>query len=86
MPDVKISEGSVILKGCIISNRCKIGKHCHLNTGTILDHDNIFNDFASTGPGVITGGNVQVGLESFVRSDTSHCTIQKQLSPKCCNL
>ncbi len=66
MPDVKISEGSVILKGCIISNRCKIGKHCHLNTGTILDHDNIFNDFASTGPGVITGGNVQVGLESFV--------------------
>ena len=66
MPNVEIGEGSVILKGCIINNNCKIGKHCQFNTGTILEHDNIFNDFSGTGPGVITGGNVNVNLESFI--------------------
>tara|TARA_B100001093_G_scaffold192721_1_gene185245 strand:+ start:5430 stop:6083 length:654 start_codon:yes stop_codon:yes gene_type:complete len=66
MNDIKIGEGSVVLKGCVISNNCKIGKHCHFNTGTILDHNNTFKDFTGTGPGVVTGGNVHVDLESFI--------------------
>lgn len=66
MHNVKIGEGSVILKGCVINSNCRIGKHCHFNTGTILDHDNIFKDFTGTGPGVVTGGNVHVDLESFI--------------------
>ncbi len=66
MPNVKIGEGSVVLKGCIINNNCELGKHCHLNTRTILDHDNILSDYTGTGPGVITGGNVKVGFESFI--------------------
>ena len=63
MPNVKIGEGSVVLKGSIINNNCKLGKHCHLNTRTILDHDNILSDYAGTGPGVITGGNVKLVLK-----------------------
>ena len=31
-----------------------------------MDHDNIFKDYTGTGPGVITGGNVKVGFESFI--------------------
>lgn len=66
MPNVIIEEGSVVLKGCIINNDTMIGKHCHFNTGTLIDHGNIFKNYSSTGPGVKTGGNVIVGNESFV--------------------
>ena len=66
MSDVKISEGTVILKNCVINNNCKIGKHCHFNTGSIIEHDNYFEDFSGTGPGVVTGGNVKVGSQSYI--------------------
>ena len=66
MPNVIIDEGSVVLKGCIINNDTKIGKHCHFNTGAFIDHGNIFKNYSSVGPGVKTGGNVIVGNESFI--------------------
>ena len=62
----KISEGTVIVAGTIINNHSFIGKHCLINTGSLIDHDNKFNNYSSCGPGVITGGNVKVGECSHI--------------------
>ena len=32
----------------------------------MIEHDNIFEDFSSTGPRVVTGGNVIIGKHSYV--------------------
>jgi acetyltransferase EpsM len=37
-----------------------------INTGSLIDHDNDFGDYSSTGPGVSTGGNVSVGALSYI--------------------
>ena len=64
--NVFIDEGSLIVSGTIINYGTIIGKHCILNTSCSIDHDNIFDNFSSAGPGVITGGNVQVGEQSYL--------------------
>jgi acetyltransferase EpsM len=66
MKSVKLNEGVVILKNSVINNNCIIGKHCHFNTRSVIEHDNKFDDFSGTGPGVITGGNVRVGKETYI--------------------
>ena len=43
-----------------------IGKHCLINTSSSIDHHNNFKNFSSTGPGVITGGNVKIGEMSHL--------------------
>tara|TARA_B100000575_G_C23094122_1_gene630930 strand:+ start:225 stop:890 length:666 start_codon:yes stop_codon:yes gene_type:complete len=63
---VKIGDGSFVVSGSIINTGSIIGKHCIINTSSSIDHDNIFEDFSSTGPGVITGGNVRVKRKSFL--------------------
>jgi len=59
--NVKIGKGSLIVSNSVINTGSKIGDHCLINTSSSIDHDNYFANFASTGPGVTTGGNVTVG-------------------------
>ena len=61
-----IGEGAIILQNSVINHGSKIGNHCIINTSNSIDHDNVFSDFSSTGPGVITGGFVKVGRLSFL--------------------
>ena len=56
----------MILAGSVISTETKIYNHVSINTGSYIDHNNIFHNFSSTGPGVITGGNVTVSEQSFL--------------------
>tara|TARA_B100000787_G_scaffold168216_1_gene156549 strand:- start:182 stop:850 length:669 start_codon:yes stop_codon:yes gene_type:complete len=65
-PDVIVGDGSLIVAGSVINIGTKIGNHCIINTSCSIDHDNIFEDFSSTGPGVITGGNVIVRKNSYI--------------------
>ena len=58
--NVKIGPGSIIISGSIINNGAKIGSHCIINTSSSIDHDNVFENFSSSGPSVTTGGNVKV--------------------------
>ena len=64
--NVTIKDGSFISSNVVINSNTIIGKHCLINTSSLIEHDNIFEDFSSTGPGVITGGNVNVGECSFI--------------------
>ena len=58
--NVKIGSGSVVLANSFVGSGSKIEEHCIINTSNSIDHDNNFKSFSSTGPGVITGGNVKV--------------------------
>ena len=62
----EIGPGTVVVAGSIINCGSRLGRHILINTGTIIDHDNSMDDFASTGPGVVTGGNVRIGGLSHV--------------------
>ena len=64
--NVQIGDGSVVISNCTINSGTRIGKHCLINTSSSIDHDNIFEDFSGTGPGVITGGKVFVGNLSYI--------------------
>ncbi len=64
--NVTISKGSVIMPNVVINTGTQIGSHCLINTSSSIDHDNIFEDFSSTGPGVVTSGNVYLGKYSHI--------------------
>lgn len=63
---VKIGKGSVLMPNVVINTGTKIGEHCLINTSSSIDHDNIFRDFSSTGPGVITSGHIRLGKYSHI--------------------
>jgi sugar O-acyltransferase (sialic acid O-acetyltransferase NeuD family) len=63
---VKIGDGSVVISNSVINRSTVIGKHCLINTSVSIDHDNYFDDFSGTGPGVTTGGKVKVGKLSYL--------------------
>lgn len=64
--NVEIGEGTVVLSGSLINVNTKIGSHCIVNNSSSVNHDNILNNFASVGPGVITGGNCEIGKYSHL--------------------
>ena len=64
--NVKIGKGSFIASNNFINTGTIIKDHCLINSSSSLDHDNLFENFSSTAPGVITGGNVIVGESSHI--------------------
>lgn len=76
-PNTKIGKGSVVLSNTFISTGTEIKDHCIINSSNSIDHDNIFNNFSSSGPGVITGGTVHVdkfshlGIGCIVKNNIS---------------
>jgi acetyltransferase-like isoleucine patch superfamily enzyme len=49
------------MSGCVIGPFTKIKRHCLVNTGSIIEHENQLDEYSSTGPGVVTAGNVKIG-------------------------
>ena len=59
--DVSIEEGTVIMANSCINASAKIGKHCIINTGAIIEHDNIIKDYVHVSPNATLCGTVTVG-------------------------
>tara|TARA_B100000900_G_scaffold414637_1_gene441847 strand:+ start:226 stop:891 length:666 start_codon:yes stop_codon:yes gene_type:complete len=74
--NAEISEGTIVISGTIINTNTHIGRHCIINTGSKIDHDNYFNDFSSCGPNVTTGGNVILKSYSYIGID---CTVRQNI-------
>lgn len=64
--DTEIKEGTVVMAGVIINASVKIGRHCILNTGAVIEHDCEVDDFVHISPNVSLGGNVIVGEGSHI--------------------
>lgn len=78
--DVKIGEGTVVMANASINSNANIGKHCIINTGSIVEHDNIINDFVHLSPKVALGGNVKIGERTHIGIGA---TIRNNISINC---
>lgn len=64
--DTKIGEGTVIMANAVINPGAHIGKHCIINTGAIVEHDNIVQDFTHISVGAKLAGTVHIGSGTWV--------------------
>lgn len=65
-PFAKIGAGSVLLNGSLVGPCAIIGEHACLYSNAVLEHDAIIEDFVTLAPSAITGGNVRIGVRSFI--------------------
>lgn len=72
--DVEIGEGTVIMANAVVNPSARIGKHCIINTGAIVEHDNILEDFVHLSPNVTLAGIVKVGKSTHIGAGS--CTKQ----------
>ena len=54
------------MPGVVVNSMSKIGNGVILNTSSIIEHDNIIQDFVHVSPGVSLAGGVQIGMLSWV--------------------
>ncbi len=62
----EIMPGSLFLPFTVVNAFVKIGYGVIVNTSSVVEHDNILNEFCSLAPGVKTGGNVEVGCRAAI--------------------
>ena len=62
--NTEVGEGTVVMPQVNVGPNCKVGNFCILNTSSSIDHDCEMNAFSSIAPGVVTGGNVKIGVRS----------------------
>lgn len=59
--DVSIGEGTVVMANACINASTKIGKHCIINTASVIEHDNLINNYVHISPNATLCGTVKVG-------------------------
>lgn len=64
--NVEIGEGVVMMAGCIINSKSKIGNFTFFATGAQVDHDCNICDYTSISAGSVTGGYVTLGKYSAI--------------------
>lgn len=65
-----IDEGTIIMHNVIVNAKARIGKNCIINTGALIEHDVIINDFCHISTHAVVNGQVQVGINSFLGSNS----------------
>lgn len=82
--ETNIAEGTVVMANAVINPGVTIGRHCIINTGAIIEHDDIIEDYVHISVGSKLAGNVHVGSFSHIGIGASvrenikicdHCTI-----------
>ena len=63
---VEIGEGTVVMANTVINSDAKVGKHCIINTGAIIEHDNVIEDLVHISVGVKLAGSVKVGRKTWI--------------------
>lgn len=72
--DTSIGEGTVLMANAVVNSSAKIGKHCIINTGAIVEHDNVLEDYVHLSPNVTLAGAVKVGKSTHI--GVGSCTKQ----------
>ena len=63
---VVIGEGSAVMANAVINSEARIGRHCIVNTATVVEHDNQIADYAHISVGARLGGTVSVGKACWI--------------------
>lgn len=56
----------LLIWGAVVNPNAKIGRGCIINTGAIVEHDCVIEDFVNICPGVSMGGHTRIGRKSFI--------------------
>ena len=64
--DVEIGAGTVVMAAAVINSSAKIGKHCIVNTGAIVEHDNVLCDYVHISPNATLAGTVKIGKSTHI--------------------
>lgn len=78
--DVEIGQGTVIMANACINTSAKIGEHCIINTGAIIEHDNIIENYVHISPNATLCGTVKVGelthigAGATIKNNTNICS------------
>lgn len=64
--DVEIGDGTVVMANAVINSNAKIGKHCIINTASVVEHDNVLGDYVHLSPNVALAGNVKIGKNTHI--------------------
>jgi sugar O-acyltransferase (sialic acid O-acetyltransferase NeuD family) len=69
-----IGEGTVIMANAVVNACAHIGRHCIINTGAIVEHDDAIFNYTHLSPNSALGGNVtidsnvHIGIGATVRN------------------
>ena len=66
--DVEIGKGSVVLANACINTSANIGEHCIINTASIVEHDNIIENYVHISPNATLSGTVEIGEMTHIGS------------------
>lgn len=64
--NVVMGDGTFVAAGAVINPSCTIGRCAIVNTMSSIDHDCTIGEGTHICPGVVTGGHVIVGAESWI--------------------
>ncbi len=56
-----IEEGTIVMPQVVVNSDAKIGKHCILNSRSVVEHDCVLEDYVHVSPNASLAGNVFVG-------------------------
>ena len=78
--DVEIGQGTVIMANTCLNTSAKIGKHCIINTASVIEHDNEINDYVHISPNATLCGTVKIGelthigAGATIKNNTNICS------------
>lgn len=64
--NAEIGKGTVVMANAVVNVCATVGEHCIINTGAIVEHDNVIENYAHISPNVALGGTVRIGLLTHV--------------------
>ncbi len=68
---MSLGEGSFIGAHSVITTNIRLGKHTLLNRGNHIGHDSVIGDYFSAMPGAIVSGNVTIGNNVYMGTNSS---------------
>ena len=77
--DTSIGEGTAVMANAVVNTSARVGKHCIINTGAVIEHDNCLADYVHVSPNAALCGTVSVGrlthigAGAVVKNSTSVC-------------
>lgn len=64
--DTSFGEGTTVMANAVINPCARIGNHCIINTGAVVEHDNVIEDYTHISVGAKLAGSVHIGKRTWV--------------------
>ena len=64
--NAEIGKGTVVMARAVVNACTTVGEHCIINTGAVVEHDNVIENYVHISPNAALGGTVRVGSLTHV--------------------